>query len=211
MAYMRPLPERLADATIHVIGILGSILATVLLADYVGEHQGGLPVAAIAIYGGAAILAFVASAVYHLTPWEEARPTLQRIDHATIYLKIAGSYTPIVVLIGTAFAYAVLGFVWLVALIAAVAKLKSWLLPGVRSTRLYLALGWAAVVLFWPMQAVLPGASVALIVFGGVLYSVGAIFNHLESLRYSTAIWHSFVLSASACIYAAIALSLTQS
>ncbi|MEO1798434.1 MAG: hemolysin III family protein, partial [Pseudomonadota bacterium] len=151
MAYMYSRSERMADGTVHLLGIAASITATALLIVYAAKTQTGLDVAAVSVYGGVAIFAFVASAVYHLTPWDAVRPWLQRIDHAAIYLKIAGTYTPLVVLLGTGFSYFVLGVVWTIAIFGAVGKLTTLLKPGVASTFLYIALGWASMVLIWPL------------------------------------------------------------
>ncbi|MEM8592421.1 MAG: hemolysin III family protein [Pseudomonadota bacterium] len=208
MSYMYSWPERLADGAIHILGIVASITATTLLILYAAREGTAPDVAAVSVYGSMAVLAFTASAAYHMTPWLSLRPLFQRIDHAAIYFKIAGTYTPLVVILGGVFAYAVLALVWLIALVGAVGKMTQWHKPGITSTWLYVAMGWLSVVLIGPMVATLPAAALALIVAGGVLYSVGAIFNHWEELRYNVAIWHGFVLTASTLFFVAITLSL---
>lgn len=208
MAYMYSRPERLADGTIHITGIVASVVATILLILYAGAAGSGLDVAAVSVYGAMAILAFTASAFYHMTPWGPLRPLLQRIDHAAIYLKIAGTYTPLVVILGGAFAYVVLGLIWVLALVGAVGKLTEWLKPGVVSTWLYVAMGWASVVLIAPLINEVPGLALWLMVAGGVLYTVGAAINHWETLRFNVAIWHAIVLVASGFFFTAIVLSL---
>lgn len=211
MAYLYSRPERLADGAIHILGIAATIIAgTVLIvqaAHFMQPSNGAGDLVAISVYVGAALLTFVASALFHMTPWDHVRPWLQRVDHASIYLKIAGTYTPLVVLIGTGYAYVVLAVVWTVAVAGAVGKMMRWLQPGVFSTFLYLALGWASVALIWPLAMTVPALSLGLIIGGGLLYSVGAVFIHWETLRYYVAIWHGFVLSASACFFAAIAIA----
>ena len=197
----------MADGTVHLLGIAASITATALLIVYAAKTQTGLDVAAVSVYGGVAIFAFVASAVYHLTPWDAVRPWLQRIDHAAIYLKIAGTYTPLVVLLGTGFSYFVLGVVWTIAIFGAVGKLTTLLKPGVASTFLYIALGWASMVLIWPLIQTIPAAALWLMVAGGVIYTAGSGINHLENMRYNVAIWHVFVLTGSALFCAAISIS----
>ena len=181
----------------------GAVLLIVFAAIY--GTPGGT-IAAVAVYAGALIATFTASAVYHMTPWDAARPVLRRIDHAAIYLKIAGTYTPLVLLIGTGFAYVVLGLVWVLAIAGAVAKLFFWSSPGRLGPWLYLVLGWLSVALVWPLVQTLPPVATALVVAGGLLYSAGVIFFSWENLKYSNAIWHGFVLAASACFFAAITL-----
>ena len=206
-----PRAARIADGTIHLLGVVLAIFgATGLIsaaAIWAGQgHFGGGTVIAVAIYGAALIATFTASACYHLTPWERLRPTLRRIDHAAIYLKIAGTYTPLVVIIGSGFSYVVLGIVWALAVVGAVAKLFFWAAPGRLAQGLYLGLGWLSLALIWSLAQSLPLSATALIIAGGLLYSAGVIFFNWESFRFSTAIWHGFVLVASGCFFAAITM-----
>lgn len=200
------LSERIADGVIHALGLIFGIVGTVLLIVFAVRLTDDALVAALSVYGGALILAFLASALYHMTPWERLRPTLRRIDHAAIYVKIAATYTPIVALIGSAFAWIVLAVVWTLALAGAVMKLAFWRDPGRLGAALYLGLGWLSVLLAWPLVQTLPPAASILILGGGLLYSAGVIFFHWESLRFANAIWHGFVLAASACFFAAICI-----
>ncbi len=203
-AYARS--ERIADGILHALGLTFALTGAVLFVTFGALHLGAGQVAALSIYGAALVGSFAASAIYHFTPWEPARPLFRRIDHAAIYLKIAGTYTPLVVLIGSAFAYTVLAGVWAVALVAAGVKLFYWRTPGRLGPLLYLALGWASVLLIWPLAPLLPATAIGLIVAGGLLYSAGVIFFNWDGLKYALAIWHGFVLAASMCFFAAIGL-----
>ncbi|MEX0311167.1 MAG: hemolysin III family protein [Tateyamaria sp.] len=209
MPYPYSIRETVADASVHVLGLSAGITASAMLLVHVVQTQGVAQIAATSIYTGFAVLALVASALYHLLPWDVSRPVFHRIDHAAIYLKIAGTYTPLVVLIGSAFAYVVLAAVWAVALIGAVAKLSFWATGARGSLALYLAMGWASLLLIWPMWQALPVAATALIVLGGGLYTVGTVFFAMKSLRFQNAIWHGFVLAASACFFGAVALGVS--
>jgi len=200
------LSERIADGTIHALGVVLAITGTVLLIVFAALRVEDAPIAAIAIYGAALILGFAASALYHMTPWERPRPLFRRIDHAAIYVKIAATYTPIVALIGSAFAWAVLAVVWVLALAGMTRKLAFWRNPGRLGPVLYLALGWLSVLLIWPVVQTFPPAVPILIVAGGLLYSAGVIFYNWDSLKFSNAIWHGFVLAASGCFFAAISV-----
>ncbi len=128
------------------------------------------------------IAAFAASAFYHLTPVDRTRALLKRIDHATIYFKIAGTYTPLVVVIGSAFAYGILGIVWMLALVGAIAKLRGWGADAIGSLALYLLMGWLSALLIWPMCVHLSRTAVFLIIAGGLIYSLGTIFYARERL-----------------------------
>lgn len=203
-AYARS--ERIADGTIHAIGVAFALAGAVLLTGFALIHAESDRALAVGIYGLALIGTFVASACYHMTPWERFRPALRRIDHAAIFLKIAGTCTPLAALAGTAFSWAVLAVVWGLALLGAVAKLLFWEEPGRLGLLLYLALGWMGVLILWPLAAALPPPALALTALGGGLYTLGCVFFAWESLKFSNAIWHAFVLAASGCFFAAIAM-----
>lgn len=199
--------ERIADGVMHAIGVIGAISGAVVLIVMVAGHATAGQIAAISIYGATLIATFVASAMYHLTPWEQIRPLLRRCDHAAIYLKIAGTYTPLVVMIGSGFAYAILGIVWGLAAIGMVLKLFFWRTPGRFGPALYLVMGWLSIGLIWSLWPIVPLASMVLIAVGGLLYTAGVPFYASESLKFSTAIWHGFVVAASGCFFAAITLA----
>jgi len=209
MSYPYSLRETLADASIHVVGVVSGISAGIVLLVYVAQTQGPTQIAATGIYAGLLFFSLIASALYHLLPWERSRPLFLRIDHAAIYLKIAGTYTPFVVLIGSAFAYVVLAGVWIVAIIGVIAKLSFWATDARGSLALYLGMGWASVLLIWPMAQSLPPASVGLILGGGLLYTLGTLVYRYPGMRYQNAVWHGFVLAASASFFGAVSLGLS--
>ncbi len=162
---------------------------------------------ATAVYAGSLLFALTASALYHMMPFDGSRQMLGRIDHASIYFKIAGSYTPVAILIGSGFAYGILALVWALAVFGAVAKLWFWQTNAKGSLALYLGMGWLSVLLIWPMWQQLPGAALALIMGGGAVYSLGTLVYAHPGMRYQNAVWHVFVLSASISLFAAIAIS----
>lgn len=208
MSYPYPIREVLADACIHALGLVGAIIGTVLLMLWVAAQSGTAEIVSVAVYLGFLLFALMASAAYHMLPWERPRPWLHKIDHAAIYLKIAGTYTPLVVIMGSVFAYVVLAAVWAVAIFGAIAKLSFWRVDGRGSLALYLAMGWACLLLAGPILYTLPVSASGLIAAGGLLYTLGTVF-FVSKRPFQNAIWHGFVLSASACFFAAIALSVT--
>lgn len=201
--------ERIADAAMHLAGITFAIAGTILLIVNAAGTTGPATLVAVTVYGLALIGSFVASACYHFTPWEGPRPLLRRIDHAAIYLKIAGTYTPLVVFIGSAFGYVVLGVVWALATLGAISKLFFWRRPGAGGVWLYLGLGWISVLLIGSLVPLMSTGALALIAIGGIVYSIGALVFWLDCLRFQNAIWHGFVLTASICFFAAIVWSVT--
>lgn len=206
MAYLYSPAETVADSTIHGLGLGFAIPGTILLMDHAGVQDA--PVTATLIYAICFILSLSASAIYHTLPFDRTRPLLQRVDHAAIYFKIAGTYTPIVMVIGTGFAYGILGIVWVLAILGAAAKLLFWSAQSKASLILYLAMGWLSVLLIWPMWNTLPGTAMLLIGVGGLTYSLGTIVYAHPGMRFQNAIWHGFVLAASICFFAAIAISI---
>lgn len=203
MAYPTSKPETLADGAVHAAGLLLLVPASVVLLT--APVEGGIRTAT-ALYVATLIFALAASALYHMLPFDHWRPTLGRIDHASIYFKIAGTYTPVVMLIGGWFAYGILGLVWALAVFGAIAKLWFWRIDGKGSLALYLGMGWLSALLIWPMWQNLPLESLGLILIGGAVYSAGTyVFAH-PGLRYQNAIWHLFVLVASLCLFGAIAI-----
>ncbi len=199
--------ERIADGTMHAIGVLGALTGAIVLVAWSAGVAAPGQVAAIAVYGATLIATFAASAMYHFTPWEHVRPLLRRFDHAAIYLKIAGTYTPLVVMIGSGFAYAVLAIVWTLAVVGMVLKLFFWRTPGKFGPALYLVMGWLSLALIWSLWPIVPVSAMVLMALGGFLYTAGVPFYASETMKFSIAIWHGFVVAASGCFFAAIAIS----
>lgn len=196
--------ERIADGVMHGLGVLGAVVGAIVIIVWAAGHADAGQIWALSIYGAALLATFSASAFYHLTPWKGIQPKLRQIDHAAIYLKIAGTYTPLVVMIGSAFSYVVLGIVWALAILGITLKIFFWRRPGWFSTGLYLVMGWLSLALVWGLIPVVPGVTLGLIAIGGALYTSGVIFYQTDKLKFSTAIWHGFVIAASACFFAAI-------
>lgn len=202
--------EHVADGIIHVAGIAASLVAIAFLIA-IHAPQGSLGMtAALAIYGVCVVLLFSTSAAYHLIPRQEWKPLLQRFDHAAIFLKIAGTYTPLVVVMGGMYAYGVLAMVWAGALAGVLLRLVAGERFSAVSIGLYLLLGWASVLLVSQMFERLPFGAALLVIAGGLLYTVGVVFHVWERLKFQKAIWHGFVLAASACHFIAVAWASLQ-
>jgi hemolysin III len=196
--------ERIADGVIHVVGIAASSIAVAILLVFAIPTLDVSSTTALAVYGVTVVALFSISAAYHMVTHEGLKPVLRKFDQAAIFFKIAGTYTPLVVLIGGAFSYGVLAVVWTTAVFGAVAKFAfGHKLEGV-TVGIFLLLGWASLTLAWPIFVTLPVAVSLLILGGGVLYSVGVIFHLWNGLKFQNAIWHAFVLAASACHFTAV-------
>lgn len=196
--------ERLADAVVHAVGVTASIAAAVVLLTLAfGEPPASL--ASIVIYAVALVAVFGFSAAYHLVDPGRLKALLRRCDHATIYVKIAATYTPFaLVKIGSATGAVLFGSVWIVAVLGAALKLF-W--PGQlerASYVLYLAQGWAGVMVLNSLAAAVSERVLVLLAIGGVLYTVGVVFHLWHKLRYHNAIWHALVLIAAGVHFAAV-------
>lgn len=203
--------ERRVDRVLHVTGVAGALLAVpVLIGLAVVWHTGPGTVAAVSVYGACLIAMFVASAGYHLVHHPRFADWLRRLDHAAIYAKIAGTYTPFTVLLGGERGYLVLAGMWSAAGAGIALKLLAprrleWLSIG-----LYLAMGWAVVVVGGPILGALGTPALVLLFVGGGLYTAGVVFHLWDSLPFQNVIWHGAVLAASFVFYAAILIEVLR-
>lgn len=199
------LGERIADGTIHIIGVAASVIALSALIVIGFQTHTAAMVAGLAIYGLALVATFACSAGYHLTVRPRIKEVMRRLDHAAIFLMIAGTYTPFVLIkVNNAWGYSLLAVVWSMAAIGILLKLFfPRFLEGL-STALYLVQGWAVVIAWEPLQSALPAWVLTLLMVGGVLYTIGVVFHLWNRLPYQNAIWHGFVLSAASCHFAAV-------
>ena len=201
--------ERLVDAAMHVTGVTAALVAApVLIGLAASIHGTGAVLWAAAVYAVTLVAMFAASACYHLLPLSRLRSFWRRLDHAAIYAKIAGTYTPFAVLLGGERAGLILAGMWSAAGAGIVLKMVDphrleWLMLG-----LYLAMGWAVLVIGWPILAALETPALVLLITGGGLYTVGVVFHLWESLPFQNAIWHGFVLVASFVFYAAVVIEI---
>jgi hemolysin III len=198
-------PERLADAALHGLGVAAALAGTVALLAAVIPSGGARAVVGAAIYAAGLLATFGASAAYNLTAAPGPKELVRRCDHAAVFLMIAGTYTPFALAaIGGAAGAVLLAVMWTLALAGAAGKL---LLPRRferASLLLYLALGWVGLAALAWLIAAAAGATVALLLAGGALYTAGVVFHLWRSLPHHNALWHAFVLAGAGCHYVAV-------
>jgi hemolysin III len=196
--------EVFADRCVHAVGVTAGFIAAITLV-IVGLKQ--LPTdaaTAIVIYALGMLAMFCFSAAYNLSRGPK-RWLLRRCDHAAIFIKIAATYTPFAVAkMGDTEGFVLLAAVWGIALAGAAAKLIAPQRIASVSTLIYLAQGWTCIFTMQPLLAALSPTAMVLLLAGGVLYSVGAVFHLSGRIAYHNAIWHGFVLVASACHFVAV-------
>jgi len=198
--------EEIANAVSHGIGTGLSLVGLGLLitrAAQRGVAPG--PIFSFAVYGTTLVLLHLASTLYHSARRPRARFVFRILDHGSIYLLIAGTYTPFLIVgIPGPLAHVLLPVIWGLALLGLV---RSIFLIGrfrILSPLTYLFMGWLVVVASRELLARIPPGGLALVLAGGLAYSLGLIFFAWKRLPYNHAIWHLFVLAGSACHYVAI-------
>lgn len=204
-----PTSEHRADTAIHAVGLcLGLAGAVVMLVIAIGSPHAG-QVAPTAVYAAGLLAMLGCSATYNVWQSCRRRDWLRRLDHAAIFVMIAGTYTPLTVRLPGTWAVTLTVGMWSAAAAGVVAKLWQPRRIEAMSVVLYLALGWVGVIAFEPLAATLDGTTLALLLAGGVIYSAGVAFHLARSLPYGRALWHGCVLLAAAVHYVAL-LSLLE-
>ena len=197
--------ELIADAAVHAAAIVAGVIGfSVLFARIAmrGDVGDGL---AMAVYAAGFFLLFGFSCAYNMAPSSPAKSILRRLDHASIYLMIGGTYTALLSQARASLSVVALAVaIWIAALAGASLKL---FFPGRFdrfNVRLYLLLGWSAVFAIKPLAAALPVDTLAFVLAGGVIYSAGVAFYLWENLKFQNAIWHAFVMVAAACQFVGV-------
>lgn len=201
--------EYRADRIVHVVGLVAAPVAVLVLLSVALSGAGWLAALSVAVYGAGLLAMIGCSALYNLSPESPRRDWLRRLDHAAIYAMIAGTYTPFTLLwLPPRWGWAFCLGVWAVALAGMILKLAYPYRLERLSVVLYLALGWSIVIVIDRVMASLDPAAGALLIAGGLLYSVGVVFHLWRRLPYQNAIWHGFVLLAAGCHFAAVTIGI---
>lgn len=203
------LGEEIANAVSHGIGALLSVAALPILVAFAARHGGAADIVGAGLFAGTMILLYLVSTLYHALPAGRAKQWFNRLDHAAIYLFIAGSYMPFLlgVLYGV-WGWTLFGVVWGIAAFGVAAKLFNRLRHPLWSTGLYLAMGWVVLVAAVPLSERLTATSLTWLVAGGLAYTLGAAVYLFDGrVRYAHFAWHLLVMAGSACHFFA---ALTQ-
>jgi hemolysin III len=199
--------EEAANVATHGLGAIASGAGlAILLVHSIGSGDARALVSS-AVFGTTMILLYAASTVYHASSSPRIRHAAKILDHASIYLLIAGTYTPFTLLaLRGPWGWSLFAVVWLLA-IAGVLMEAFWVYRARWiSAVVYLAMGWMVVLAGRRLAAALPPGALPLLVAGGLLYSIGTIFYVLRRVRYAHAVWHGFVLGGTTCHFLAVLL-----
>jgi hemolysin III len=200
-ARAQTLGEEIANAISHGLGFLLAVASLPILVWQAARHGTALNVVAVSVFAGTMILLYLVSALYHALPPGRAKVWLNRLDHAAIYLFIAGSYTPFVLgVLRGGWGWTLFTIVWSAAALGVTIKLLDRLKHPFVSTALYVAMGWVVLLAIRPLIERVAPAGLAWLVAGGLSYTLGAVVFLLDSrVRYAHFVWHLFVLGGSVC------------
>ena len=189
----------------HALGFVLSLIALVLLVRYAAVYGNVWHITSFAIFGGSLILLYAASTLYHYTQSPKLRLKLNVIDHAAIYVLIAGTYTPftLVVLKGW-LGWTLFGISWGLAIAGILFKLFFFGRFDKLSTAMYIGMGWVIIFAIKPLIDSFPLEGLLWLFGGGLSYTVGALIYSMKGLRYNHAIFHVFVLIGSFCHFMAV-------
>jgi hemolysin III len=192
--------EEMANAISHGIGVLLSLAALVLLIVHATLHGDVWHIVSSSIYGTSLVVLYLCSTLLHSITHQKIKDVFEILDHSAIYLLIAGSYTPfLLVTLRSTLGWSLFGVIWGLAITGIVLKLfyvKRFILL---STLCYIIMGWLIIIAIKPLYLHLPFPGIVWLVMGGLLYTFGTIFYVWRRIPYHHAIWHVFVLGGSIC------------
>ena len=197
--------EELANAITHGIGLGLSLAGLVILVVLAVLHGGARLIVSCAIYGATLVILYSASTLYHGIPIRRWKRALRIFDHSAIYLLIAGTYTPFVLVnLRGGWGWSLFGVVWGLALAGIL--FKFWFVDRfqILSTTVYLLMGWLALTAVKPMISKVPLVGLVWLLAGGLLYTAGVVFYAAKRIPYNHSIWHIFVMAGSTCHYFAV-------
>jgi hemolysin III len=199
--------EEIAHTITHGIGLLLSIAGLSVLVAFATLNGNVWHIVSSSIYGASLVILYSASSLYHGIPNPRAKAVLKQLDHAAIYVLIAGTYTPfLLVSLRGAWGWSLFGVIWSIAIFGMVLEFIN--APHLKklSLGLYLGLGWIVVIAIKPMLANVEVGGLLLLLLGGLSYSFGVIFYIRDKMPFNHAIWHLFVLAGSVLHYFSVLL-----
>lgn len=201
--------EEIVNAISHGIGMLLSIAGFAILLFCAIKDGNGWRVAGFSVFGTTLILLYLASTLYHSFSLPKVKSLFQIIDHAAIFLLIAGTYTPFMMVnLRGPWGWSFLGVVWGLAVLGVLLKVFYMSRFQKTSMALYIVMGWLCLIPMKQLILHVPHLSLTLLIFGGVSYMIGLIFYAWQRLPYHHAVWHIFVLSGSILHYFSVLYTL---
>jgi hemolysin III len=198
--------EEIANSVTHGIGAVLSVAGLVFMVVMAALHGTAWHIVGCAVYGASLVLLYVCSTLYHALPGRRSKRVFQILDHAAIYVLIAGTYTPFtLVTLRGPWGWTLFGLVWTLAVAGTVFKCLFIDRLRILSAAVYISMGWCVVIALHPLLRALPWAGFLWLLAGGLSYTAGVVFFAWKR-KYAHAIWHVFVLAGSVCHYCAVYL-----
>ena len=200
------LGEEIANSLSHGFGLVAAIAAMPILLLATARQGSTANIVGASVFSATMVLLYLASTLYHAVPAGRVKRMLVRLDHGSIYLFIAGSYTPFALgVLAGGWGWTLFGLVWTIAALGVALKAFDRLRHEWLSTGLYLLMGWLVLIAAVPLWERMPAGGLALLVAGGLAYTGGIAFFAMDSrLRYGHFIWHLFVMTGTTCHYFAV-------
>lgn len=203
--YERSRREEIANSLTHALGALLGCAALAVLVVLASLRGSAWHIVSCSIYGASLILLYAFSAAYHLIRNQRVKRVFQTLDHTAIFLLIAGTYTPfLLVTLRGGWGWSLFGVLWGLAAIGIVLEVTLTARFRVLAVPVYLLMGWIALIALRPMMARLAPAGMAWVFAGGLAYSLGVIFYVLKRVPFAHTVWHLFVLGGSTCHFFAV-------
>lgn len=197
--------EEIANSVSHAVGFLAAIAAAPVLVLSAIRHDGAARITGASVFAAAMVLLYLTSTLYHALPRNRAKRVFQVLDHAAIFLMIAGTYTPFTLgVLRGPWGWTLFGLVWGLALAGVVLSATGGVRYPKLRTGLYLAMGWLILVAIKPLWLRLPSWGLFWLFAGGIAYTVGVAFYAAKRVRYSHFVWHLFVIMGTACHFIAV-------
>lgn len=198
--------EEIANSVSHGLGLIFGIVGLMLLLNQGNAANADfMSMASLSIYGSSIILLYLASTLYHAIPYERAKRALKTFDHSAIFLLIAGTYTPFLLIsLRTPLAITLMSVIWGLAIIGIALKIIFVYRFKRLSLITYLVMGWLSVIVIYQLAISISTGGLVLLGLGGVIYSLGVVFYVNKRIPYNHAIWHLFVLGGTVCHFFAI-------
>jgi hemolysin III len=203
--YIQSPREESANSILHLVGLALSFSATAALVVVASRHGTARHIVSCSIYGATLIFLYLSSALYHSSAAGKSKRLLRYFDHNSIFLLIAGTYTPFTLItLRGGWGWSLFGAIWGLALTGIFLRVLIKKTHPVMATLLYLLMGWLVIIAIRPLMMTLPSGGIFWLVAGGLCYTFGVIFYGLDRFRYFHAVWHLFVLAGSACHFFSI-------
>ncbi|MBK9712279.1 MAG: hemolysin III family protein [Kouleothrix sp.] len=199
------LGEEIANSITHGVGVVLAIAGLAVLTAFASLFGTVWHIVSCSVFGATLILMYTASTVYHSVQHPRIKPVLRVIDHSSIFLLIAGTYTPFTLVnLRGAWGWALFGVIWAIALLGITLQVALLRRRTIVSVLLYSAMGWAIIVALKPLAGAVAPQGVLLLLLGGLAYTAGIVFYRWHRLPYHHAVWHLFVVAGSTLHFFAV-------